>query len=452
MKLLKYSLVLAGIFFISAIIPGIICILCGFNGVWASSGISLAIVCLLKGKIAKKIFGPHSTHRSAPNTAFFLIAISLISGGIKAYTYYINKATIENLGFTYESTREQVFSQLFVPLLIASLFWAIILGIVTFIRGKQKKHQVQEVVSQSEAESSSSSQSLVNSDLRKEVLTSNIVSKEETLHTDKTSNTPNNTIKIADRPKSNSKFFNTISNYKKYLWAILGIIAVIAIVLFGISKFGSSRDSDNIGEFLYIDLYGNVHADKNCSAISSISVNHIEVRAVSVDNLQKCCHICVNDNIYRNLKETYKNEVIDIRLSNIFEILRKYNISNIPSNRNDFDKWLEADQENLEYLYNILSLMQVNGIGSDITFFKSWLNSDDKSTTEVSTSLMRLYDICEREGLDVGDFNEFLKYIQYDENYMQWFYNKLVELNYDVKSYQLFHNVTTALVSYETTN
>lgn len=456
MKLLKYSLALAGLFFISAIIPGIICVLCGFNGVWASSGISLAIVCLLKGKIAKKIFGPNTTHQSSPNAAFFLIAISLISGGIKAYTYYLNKITMVNLGFTYEFTREQVFSQLFVPLIFASLFWAIVLGVVTYIRGKQKRHKVQDSILQSDTTSPMTSMPLEsNNDIEKDLKsdsTTESTTKKETPIEDNPSDIISKSVKNEDTTKSNKSFFSTLSNYKKYFWVIFGVIALISILIFSISQINMSHDTDGVGEYLYIDSFGNIHADKNCSAIPSVSVNRIEVKNVSEEDLQHCCHICISDNIYRQLKETYKQGIVEQRLSNIYDILNKYNISNIPSNRSDFDAWIEADQENLQYLYYILSLMRVKDIGRNLDAFKVWLYSDDKSNIELSTSIMRLYNTCTREGLNVGDFNEFIKYIQYNESDMQWIYNKLVELNYDMETYQSFHDAVTALIPYETEN
>lgn len=314
MKLLKYSLALAGLFFISAIIPGIICVLCGFNGVWASSGISLAIVCLLKGKIAKKIFGPNTTLQSSPNAAFFLIAISLISGGIKAYTYYLNKTTMENLGFTYESTREQVFSQLFVPLLIASLFWALVLGVVTYIRGRQKKHHVEDVVPKSDPVSSSLSQPIINSDVHEEALKPNIVIKEGPLHNDKTSNTPKNHIKNVDNHKSNRAIINTISNYKKYLWVIFGIIAVIAIVIFGISKFNNSRNS--IGEYLYADSFGNIHSDIDCELLNTISPTRIKYTEFTPSKSYDFCKKCFTDEMYQKV---FEDRHLNIRIAEAYD-------------------------------------------------------------------------------------------------------------------------------------
>ncbi|MCM1004707.1 MAG: hypothetical protein NC402_00230 [Prevotella sp.] len=465
MKLLKYSLSLAGLFFISAIIPGIICVLSGLNGVWVSSGISLAIVCLLKGKIAKKIFGPNTTHYSSPDIACFLIAISLISGGIKAYTYYLNKESIESFGFTRESTREQVFNQLFVPLLIASLLLSIVLGIATYIRGTQKKHQVQTIESNEDVMSSHFKQQKKDyENHRDELKSKNNLDRENTFGDDISTNPINESDESENVKNSDTSTSPTTKNYKKYIWPALAIIIVIALVVFGIFKLCTSCDSadeyqdddikeyidNSIGEYLYVDSYGNIHVDKNCSGIPSISVNRIEYEKVSNEDLQNCCHICVNDKIYKKLKETYKNKVIEQRLSNIYDVLTLYNISNLPSNRLDFGAWIEADQDNLQYLYKILSLMRVSEIGSDITTFKSWLYSDDQSQIEISTSLRRLYETCERENIHVDDFNEFIKNIQYNESDMQWIYNKLVELNYDVEPYQQYHDVVTALVPYET--
>jgi hypothetical protein len=137
MKLFKYSLSLAGVFFAVSIIPGIICVLFGVDFVLASSGISLAVVCLLKGKIAKKIFGPNTTHHSSPQVAKFLIILSLIVGAIRAFTYYLSGSI-----YGHETFREILFKYSLLPVIVASFFWAIILGIVTYIRGRQAKHQI----------------------------------------------------------------------------------------------------------------------------------------------------------------------------------------------------------------------------------------------------------------------------------------------------------------------
>ncbi len=450
MKLIKYSIALTGLFFISAIIPGIVCVLLGFNGIWTSSGISLAIVCLLKGKIAKKILGANTTHHSSPNVAFFLIAISLISGGIKAYTFYVNKTTMESLGFTYESTREQVFSQLFIPLLIASLFWAIVVGLVTYIRGKQKRHKTQEIVDQPKDLTSIVSQTIENAKEIGEDSEPKTIPKEESSSIIR----PINTVKISDKSKIqkiyNKWILTTLRNYKKYVLGTLVIIIVVALFLFVISKITVS--SNTVCKYLYADSQGNIHVDKNCSAISSIGVNRIEFEDISDEDLQACCHICVDDNIYEKLRDIYKNRIIEQRLSNIYDVLRIYKISNIPSNKLDFRTWIETNQENLEYIHNILSLMRVREIGNDMTTFKSWLNSDDKSNVDISTAIMRLHETCEREGLNVGDFNEFLRYMQYSESDRQWVFSKLIELNYDMEPYQEYYDTMTALVPYESSN
>ena len=98
MKQFKYALSLAVLFFIVAIIPGLICVICGFDAVFASSGIALAAVFLLKGKIAKKIFGSNNHHSSSPGIAIILIIISIISGVFKYMTFTANRTVMERLG------------------------------------------------------------------------------------------------------------------------------------------------------------------------------------------------------------------------------------------------------------------------------------------------------------------------------------------------------------------
>lgn len=448
MKLLKYSLVLAGLFFVSAIIPGIICVLFGFNGVWSSSGISLAIVCLLKGKIAKKIFGQNTHHQSSPNTAFLLFALSLISGGIKAFTYYSNKTSMERLGFIYESTREQVFNQLFIPLFVASLFWAIVLGIITYIRGKQKKYAEQDIEFKPNPIANLPSQVTENKIDNKEPLDTNCTSEKQAISCD-------SQVKIASKADNAiivKKWWNAISvslrKKRKSIWVTLTSIVFIILVLLFLSKI--KPDYNSVGEYLYEDSFGNIHVDKNCSKISSVSVMRIELENLNNENFQHFCHICVSDEIYGTLKERHNNRVVEQRLSNIYNVLIIYNISNIPSNKEDFRMWIESEQGNLIYLFKIMSLMRVSGIGDNVTAFKLWLYSDDESKVEISTAIMRLYDTCKRERLNVGDFNEFLMYIQSNEGDMQWIiYNKLVELDYDMEDYQHYHETVTALIPYE---
>ncbi len=133
-KELSYAAILSFIFFLGAVLPGVITILCGSPVLIASIGIPLGIILLIKGKIGKKIYGEDSPHSSSPNAAFFVLGITLIAAIFQLYKVISMQSLYASMG--YELSSAELLEEHFPALLIASFFWTVVFFCAVLIRSK----------------------------------------------------------------------------------------------------------------------------------------------------------------------------------------------------------------------------------------------------------------------------------------------------------------------------
>lgn len=313
MKQFKYALSLAVLFFIVAIIPGLICVICGFDAVFASSGIALAAVFLLKGKIAKKIFGSNNHHSSSPGIAIILIIISIISGVFKYMTFTANRTVMERLGYSNEMSREDLFTQLMLPLIVASLFWAVVVGIVAYFRGRGKKSQLQDVTHTTE---DNAIECMSLGDIPSEKLENNPDSDSlDSVAVKDDVEASDDAIMIQDQEQKNT--FDdaakrkirlkcpTVSK-KGVLFACCSFILIILCVFIYTHRHPNKYQ---IGEYLYVDGYNNIHSDLNCDLCLDVSPRRILYKDFDPTESNAYCRKCIPDYIYKQMLEDCESNI-----------------------------------------------------------------------------------------------------------------------------------------------
>jgi hypothetical protein len=433
MKLLKYSLSLSALFLIIAIVPGIVCVLCGFESVWASSGISLAVVCLLKGKIAQKIFGPNTTHHSSPKTAIVLMIISLISGVAHAYTYYENKEFMEKMGYVYDTSTEALIQNALVPIIISSLFWAIIVGIVTYIRGRQDKHQIISLDSETRDTSAEIGDVNENSTIFEaedndnydscshDIPSESAEHKQQVVETkiDEQSSTPMQSADDAQNTEEKNICDKTDNHGcqkssklpLKTIAIASSIIVVILLCILIIPHIGSSKYK--IGDYIYADSRFTIHTDINCEFIPDPNPKRILYANFNPTEGYNLCRKCVPDYIYQQMLEECE---INIKISRVYSELKSKFTENVFSvlfnSPESFNTYIKNGD--LWALHRLYSVNAVRPNNKEFGTFEELLQYFDRN--DLLDSIPNLY-----KGIKTEDKKLYIRvyqsFIQYYTNY-----------------------------------
>lgn len=137
-KNIKYALVLSAIFFVLAVVPGLILWACGVPVILGPAGIALAIVIFIRGKIARKIFGSDNVSTWPMIVAFIL----LIGSIVKLISSIAEISAMAELGMSISGLGiDDIMTYLIVP----SFIWALIVFAIVWIgsakRGVRSLHR-----------------------------------------------------------------------------------------------------------------------------------------------------------------------------------------------------------------------------------------------------------------------------------------------------------------------
>ena len=309
-KNLQYAAVIAAIAFAVMVIPCVICWGFRFNFVMVSLGITLGVVFLVKGKIAKKIYGSDQNHKSSVGLAWFFFTISLISLVIKISTHIQLMRFYKDMGYEYSN---EISAENLLPIIFASSIWSVIIFACIFLRNFFRKN----LKDDTNIVDMSHSMSLKDVEPRK----SHEEQRKDDIHITENKET-NNT-----RSKENKiKFL-----IKKYAGIPLyGWITVI-VVLLGLICFylASKRSHENdpvekltIGRYVYDNGCEIIHIDDQCPNLQFFK---IPIDTLELMHFEKVCTECVNEVSCEHLKELcIRNKEVDSKRRWLYNRLQSY--------------------------------------------------------------------------------------------------------------------------------
>lgn len=92
---------------------------------------------------------------------------------------------------------------------------------------------------------------------------------------------------------------------------VLGIVGIWRFSNPNLYKSISLKQSDKLGEYVYLDRYSQLHSDRKCSKLKfkGMTSERIPVNDLSKVSYKNICSNCVSDKQYESIIESFSNQI-----------------------------------------------------------------------------------------------------------------------------------------------